>query len=62
MGYFWATESREKKIFGKIVFKVGWAWTSKIDHKWHKYFSPLSALTALIINSNFQNIDRKIVL
>ena len=50
-----------KKILKKFVFKVGWAWPSKIDHKWHKYCSPLSALTVPIIYSNFQNIDSKIV-
>ena len=33
--YFEGTESREKN-FGKFVQKVGWAWTSKINHRCRK--------------------------
>ena len=33
-GYFWATESRDTKIFEKKVLKSGWAGASKKDDFW----------------------------
>ena len=33
-GYFWATESRDTKIFEKKVLESGWAGASKKDDFW----------------------------